>query len=426
MSLNDLSALRRRYLLISGLGWLGTSLVIPVMVLQMSSKGLDIATIGMVFLVHGIVVTALELPTGGLADVIGRRGVLATSAALGVGGLAWMAFAGSAWEFVAITAIRGVARALSSGPAEAWYVDAVHAVDREGDIRKGLSYGSSIGSITLGVGTVVGGVIPLVIPASSPIPALSVPILLGALGYGGLLLVSLLGMPEPAREVARPKFGELFKAVPGTIVSGVRLGLRNRLLAQVIACMAIVGIALDSVELLTPGRMADLLGGEAAAASGYGVITMIGFVANALGSGLASRITTWAGGNPVRAAAIGAVVGGGGLLVLAGTGGLAGTAGLVGTGAGYALMFFGLGVTGPLRSELVHNEVSASERATVVSIQSLAMQAGGSLGVVGLPILVAATSTPVAWLVSGLMLAASALLIRRSRAVAKAEVAATV
>lgn len=421
MSLRDLTALRRRYVLISGLGWLGTSLVIPVMVLQMTVAGLDLATVGLVFLVHGIVVTALELPTGGLADVIGRRGVLATSAALGMAGLCWMAFAGSAWEFVAITAIRGVARALSSGPAEAWYVDAVHAVDRDGDIRKGLSYGSAVGSITLGVGTVVGGAIPLVISDGFVIPPLSVPILMGALGYGGLLLVSLLGMPEPAREVARPRFGELFKAVPGTIVSGLRLGLRNRMIAQVIACMAIVGIALDSVELLTPGRMAQLLPGDAAAASGYGVITMIGFVANAAGSGLASRITTWVGGSPIRAAAVGAVVGGGGLGVLAATGGMAGVSGLVGTGAGYALMFFGLGVTGPLRSELVHHEVSANERATVVSIQSLAMQAGGSLGVVGLPILVASTSMPVAWLVSGTLLAASALLIRRLRSAPKTE-----
>ncbi|MEV0649532.1 MFS transporter [Phytomonospora sp. NPDC050363] len=421
MSLMDLTALRRRYVAVCAFGWLGTSLVIPVMVLQMSSKGLDLATIGLVFLVHGLVVTGLELPTGGLADVIGRRGVLAASAALGMAGLLWMAFAGSAWEFVAITAIRGVARALSSGPAEAWYVDAVHSVDREGDIRKGLSLGSAAGSITLGAGTVLGGVLPLVVPDGSPIPALSVPILLGALGYGGLLLIALLGMPEPARETARPKFGELFRAVPGTIVTGLKLGVRNKIIAQVLACMAIVGIALDSVELLTPGRMADLLGGEAAAASGYGVITMVGFVANALGSGMASRLAQWVG-TSARAAGVGAVIGGGGLLVLAATGGLDGVAGLVGTGSGYALMFFGLGVTGPLRSELVHHEVAASERATVVSIQSLAMQAGGSLGVVGLPILVAATSTPVAWLVAGLMLAASALLVRKGRTVARAAI----
>ncbi|GAB3911167.1 hypothetical protein GCM10027612_88090 [Microbispora bryophytorum subsp. camponoti] len=58
----------------------------------------------------------LELPTGGLADVLGRRPVLAASAAVSVVALVVMALAHSVWPFLVASVLKGVARALSSGP----------------------------------------------------------------------------------------------------------------------------------------------------------------------------------------------------------------------------------------------------------------------------------------------------------------------
>ncbi|GLZ79507.1 hypothetical protein Afil01_43140 [Actinorhabdospora filicis] len=412
--MHDLTVLRRRYVAISALAWLGTSLLIPVMVLLMTDRGLDLATIGLTFVVHGIVVTTLELPTGGLADVIGRRGVLAVSAALGAGAAVWMIFAGSAWEFIAITVIRGVARALSTGPSEAWYVDAVHAVDKNGDIRSGLAAGQTAGSWMLGIGTVAGGAIPL-LPIAG---ALAAPVVLSALGYLVLMAAVMVYMKEDRTQAATPRFGELFRSLPSTIAAGVRLGLRNSTLARVMAGMAAVGIALDSVELLVPGRVAELTGDTATAATGYGVITMIGFAASGIGSAISTKVTRWTGGSPGRAAMTGVAVTGLGLALLAATGSIGGPAGYVTIGGGYALLFIGLGIAGPVRAEIMHNQVGPEQRATVVSVQSLAMQAGGFLSALGFPYLVAATSRPVAWGVAAAVIAASALLFRRLDAAA--------
>lgn len=406
--MNDLTVLRRRYVAVSALAWLGTSLLIPVMVLLMLDRGLDLATVGLTFVVHGIVVTTLELPTGGLSDMIGRRGVLAASAALGAGAAVWMVFAGSAWEFVGITVIRAVARALSTGPAEAWYVDAVHAIDPKGDIRSGLAGGQTAGSITLGLGTVAGGAIPLL-----PIPgALAAPVVLSAVGYLALMIAALVYMKEHHTS-ARPSFGALFRALPATIAEGVRLGVRNSALARIMLGMAAVGVALDSVELLVPGRVADLTGDPATAATGYGVITMVGFAANGLGSAISARVTAWTGGSPGRAAMTGVAVSGLGLALLAATGMTGGSAGYVTIGTGYALLFIGLGIAGPVRAELMHHQVGPAQRATVVSVQSLALQAGGFFSALGFPYLVAATSRPVAWTLAAVVIAASALLFRR-------------
>ena len=67
---------RRRYLALIALRWLPTGLLIPVTVLLALSRGLSLTEIGLVFSIQGLVVLALELPTGGLSDALGRRPVL--------------------------------------------------------------------------------------------------------------------------------------------------------------------------------------------------------------------------------------------------------------------------------------------------------------------------------------------------------------
>lgn len=423
MSIRDLGALRRRYFLITLLTWLPLGMSVAGMVLIVTERGFDLATVGLLFLVQGLVVSGLELPTGGLADVIGRRGVLVASAMVGLLALAWTAVATGLWELVTVAVLRGIARALSTGPAEAWYVDSVHALDPDADIRRGLALGNTATSIGLGVGTIAGGAIPLLVPLPDDglIIPLSIPMFLGAILFGVLLLVVLATMTEPARPAPRPRFGEVLRGVPATITGGIRLGLRDRGLLRLLSLAVFAGVSLNAVELLTPGRMESLAGSAEAGASVYGVVAMIGFAASGLGSSLSNVLTRLVGGRVRLAAVIGVLVSVLGLVVLFATGAWSGTVGIVGAAAGYALMFVGIGLRYPVTSELVHRRVASGERATVVSIQSLLLQGGGSLATLGLPVLVAAWSVPGAWLVSGALLAVSALLYRRTRADRTAE-----
>ena len=46
------------------------------------ARGLTLGEIGVLFTVHGALVVTLELPTGGLADVLGRRPVVVAGALL--------------------------------------------------------------------------------------------------------------------------------------------------------------------------------------------------------------------------------------------------------------------------------------------------------------------------------------------------------
>jgi MFS family permease len=133
------AALRRRFVVLTALRWLPTGLLIPLTVVLMQSRGLSLAEVGLVSATQGVVVLVLELPTGGLADALGRRPVLVAATALNVVSLALLAVAHSPGAFMAAWAVQGVYRALESGPLESWFVDASLAVDPRADIEGGLA-----------------------------------------------------------------------------------------------------------------------------------------------------------------------------------------------------------------------------------------------------------------------------------------------
>ena len=191
----------RRYVAVSFLTWLPTGLYIPASVLLMLDRGLSLPTIAAISIVYSICVATLELPTGGLADVIGRRPILITAALTSLISLVILGFATTAWVFVAAAMLRGVARALGTGPAEAWYVDTVHATEGpDAELGPGLARGSMASSIALTIGTLVGGFLPLALVDRVAFP-LAVPILLAAGVEGVRLVLTVVG---PARAASLP------------------------------------------------------------------------------------------------------------------------------------------------------------------------------------------------------------------------------
>jgi MFS family permease len=411
-----LASLRRRFVLVSALSWLPVGIAVSVTVVLMDSRGLDLGVIGLIMALYGLTAVVLELPTGGLADLISRRGVLAVSAGIGTLVFAGATVASTAWAFGILYMLFGVARALSSGPAEAWYVDSVKAVRDDADIRKGLAASGAAGAISLGVGTIGGGALALapIFPKTGTVTALSAPMLLAALLNVALLVVVLTGMRKSGPPSEKIRFGALLSGIPRTVGSGIVLGVRNRVLARLLLAVLPIGIAVTGVELLTPGRLLEITGDSGTSASAYGVITAIGFAAQALGSALSGPMAVLWRGSATRAVIVGTLVTAFGLAALFATGGLEGAASIAATAGGYALMFLGLGLGGPVQAELIHQQVDSSQRATTLSIKSLLMQGGGSLSAITLPVLASAWSIPGAWLVVGLVVAASTVLYFRT------------
>jgi hypothetical protein len=391
----------RRYALLSFLLWLPAGLYLVPLVLLMLDRGLTVSTIAVVGVAYGLTIAVLELPTGGLADVLGRRPVLIASAVAGAAGLLLLGLAGTVALFLASAVLRGAARALSTGPLEAWYVDTVHAEHgRDTDLTTGLARGEVAGSLALAAGTLVGGLLPLVTGDVGPLPALAVPVLLAA-GVEVLRAVLTTRLPEPPHP--RTTATEVLRGVPATVAAGLRVAGRDRVLTRLLLAAAGAGIALGTIELLTPAWLAGLSTGPRAAAT-YAVVAAAGFGADAAGGLLAARTVRLCGSH-ARAAAAGWTVS---ALALAGLGGCALLSGAMATvlaGVAYCLLFAGLGAAFPAQAHLLHDRVEPGERATVLSVQSLLMQA---VGAVAIPLIGwQATTTGIG---AGYTLAAAALL----------------
>ena len=141
MTALDARTARRRYLVLIGLRWLPTGLLIPVTVLLALSRGLSLTEIGLVFSLQGLVVLALELPTGGLSDSLGRRPVLILASLVGLVSLGLLYVADSVALFAASTAAAGRLPGARQRPLEAWYVDATLAAEPDAEIETGPECG---------------------------------------------------------------------------------------------------------------------------------------------------------------------------------------------------------------------------------------------------------------------------------------------
>ncbi|MBO1333459.1 MFS transporter [Streptomyces sp. VRA16 Mangrove soil] len=414
MTLAPLTA-GRRYSAVSFLFWLPTGLSIPVQVLLLTERGVSLAAISALFAVHSLTAAALELPTGGLSDVLGRRAVLAASGVLTVVALALIATGTAVWVLVVAMALKGTARALNSGPAEAWYVDTVHAHEGpDAELRTGLARGAAAGAAALAIGTLCGGLGPWLLGLGSDpgarfesavgVPVLALPLLVGAVisvFYVGYVCVAL---PEPPRPATTLR--QVIGGIPATVTGGIRHTARDGLVRRVVLTAAATGSALGVVELLTPGRAADLSGTADGGAVLYAALSCAGFCGTAFGNRLAplaARLT----GSGERAVLTGECTAVLGLLLLCVTAAtdLAALAAL-----GYLLVYVGLGATGPNVNEFLHRRTDSSARATVLSVQSLALQLAGA--VFGM-IAGALPAGAVAWLPGVAGLVAGALLWTR-------------
>ncbi len=428
----------RRYVAVTFLTWLPTGLYLAPMVLLMLERGLSVPAIATIGLAYSLTVGALELPTGGLSDVLGRRVVLIAAAVSSLLGLLLMGLATTAALFAAAAFLRGVARALGSGPAEAWFVDTVGHAD-----TRGLAHGSVASSSGLAIGTIAGGLIPLLLHGIVATP-LAVPILIGAGVEAIRLIVVVLALPEPQH--LRPTFKDILLGVPATVRDGLRLSTRDGMLARLMVITGVVGVMLATIELLTPAWLAEITVGFETAGIAYAVVAALGFASSALGGSLSAWVVGRARGRAswprlvsprppvrrghaqgrsassceptgvVRGAQIGLGVVTVALLALAGSTVLSGLSGVVAAGLSYCMLFVGLGIGSPAFATLTHERVTSAMRATVLSAQSLALMLPGAVGVIALSRLVGVTGPGVAFLIVAVLVAASGGLLRWKRA----------
>lgn len=401
------TAIRRRYAIVVFLVWFATALPLAVSVLLVQARGLSLSQIGIVMGAYSLVIVLLELPTGGLADAIGRKRVALVAHTLAALSSTALLFAFSFPAFLAAMALYGVSRALSSGALDAWYVDALRAADPDIDLQPALAGAESVSMLALGLGTLLGGALPALFAELPPdgaavLTPMAVPV-------AAALAVRLLLLPAVALLVReeRPRGGgalvELragFRAVPALVDDAVTLSRGNHRLLLLMAASFVSGFALLGLESFWQPFFAALPAPTAL----FGVIMAGNFLVGMAGNMLAARLGRGAGSPEKRHAVLaGAARLWQGLFVVA----LAASTAVGPAVAFFWLVYLAAGVGVSPHAALVNDEIPADRRSTMLSVQSLAAYAGSFAGGAVLGRLADGWSIGAAWVVAGVALVAS-------------------
>ncbi|WP_433134299.1 MFS transporter [Micromonospora sp. CA-240977] len=390
---------RFRYLTLYGLRWLPTGLIIPVMVLLMQERGLSLPQIGLAFTAQGLVVLALELPTGGLADALGRRPVLIVAGVLNLVSLSLFAVADSFWLFFLVFAVQGVYRALDSGPLESWYVDATVAAAPDAEYERGLGYAGTVSGGAIGAGALLSGGLVALGPIGS-VSALTVPVLAAIVAQAVALVALFVLLVEQRAATGVAAVRASMVQAPRMIGEAVGLLRRSRVLLALVAVELFWGFGMVTFESLLPVRLAEVIGNPERAAALLGPASSAAWLASAAGAALTPLLLRWFGAAP--GAALLRILQG---VTVVGMGLFAGPVGVL---VAYLACYAVHGASNPLHSGLLHRQVDGPYRTSVLSLNSMMSAPAAALGGVVLTAIAAAASVSTAMVVGAVVLAVAA------------------
>ena len=392
----SVAGLRRRFVLLTGLRWLPIGFMTPLLVLLQLSRGLTLGQVGITMACYGATTAVLELPTGGLADAVGRRPVLLASSVLGIVVFGFMLVADGLALWIAVKMLAGAARALDSGPLEAWYVDEVRRLDPGADIRQGLSRGHAVEGVGLGISAVAGGMLPVAFGSLNAA-------VVAALVAQGVHLVGVFALITERGTFDRSALVRATRQVPDVIRSGLAVGTGRGPVSWLLCGSAIWGVALVGIELLWQPRFTDLLGAPHDTGP-LGFLMAGAFLAAAAGSAMAPRLAALVGGGTSHSAMVCTLTQATVYMALAAAGFFAVAA------PAFVMVYLLNGARGPFHHELLHEHVAAEQRTTMLSAVSLSLMAGGLVSSLALPAIEGVAGIPWTWALVAGVLATSSLL----------------
>ena len=407
--MKNVKHIKRPYYTVLFLNWLATALPLALHVLILQSRGINLWQLGLLMGTYSLTIVLLEVPTGGLADAIGRKRVtlLAYSVTAVAGILILFAF--SFPLFLLAFILNGVGRALSSGALDAWFVDALQTADPDIDIQPALAQAQTVGLIALGSGTLLGGQIPqwfawLPSGETAIFTPLTMTIVFSLCIQIVLIIVLLVGIKEERPSGSQSNWRSGVQQVPTIMRDAVQLTRSNRTILLLLGTTFAGGLAILSMETFWQPFFADILGGGAENSFTFGVLMMGYFLIGIVGNLLATYFSKLLRQQYVLVAVL--FQGLQGVLLIV----LAGQTAVIPAAALFWLAYMSLsGVNSP-QSALFNQEIPAERRSAMLSVQSLAMYAGSILGSAVLGYVAEITSIQAAWTITGGVLLVSLLL----------------
>jgi len=380
------------------LQWGILGIIIPVANLLRMTKGLSLAELGFSAAITAGIVVALELPTGVLADRLGRKLTYLASLAFQAASCVVLLFSGG---FIAVSlgfGLYGISRALSSGSLEALLIDRYIESHGDGTLHRLMSATNAADTAGLALGSVAGGFIPGLWVAVAPTSNRYHGNLLVMLFL--LLVLAVLVLVSISEERSATQTGSGLGAFMKDAVAFIR---KSPALLAFLAVGTAWGFAFSGIETYWQPRLAAIVGAAGSdslngfLSAGYFLAALVGSLA-ALPLLERTRIRPGIALLALR------------LLTAAFVVALALQMGAMGFATLYVAMFFWNGMASPLETTLLNRVLPSDKRASMLSMVSMAMQLGGLVGSVVFGLVVGAAGIPVAWFAAAAVLGASAFL----------------
>jgi len=356
----------RRYYVYAGIYTLASSLIWGVNTLFLLDAGLAVSEVFIANAAWSAGTTLFEIPTGVVADTIGRRAsFLLSLAVLALTTLAYVGLAqlgGGLIAFVLVSVLIGLGFTFYSGAMEAWLVDGIQSLGYHGDMDSIFSRGQVVSGAAMLVGTVGGGLLGQV--------DLAIPFLVRSALLVALFVLAFVGMHDLGFEPRSLSLRELPSEAAAIGRAGIRFGWSDRSLRLLmLGTAAQMGVFAWAWYAWQPYFL-ELLERDAVWVAG--VVAASLSVSMMVGNGLVEVVTRWCGRRTTL------------FMWAAGVFSVA----LIGVGlaSSFALALVLLcaagaawGVQSPVRQAFIHRIVPAQQRATVISLDSM-VTGGASVG----------------------------------------------
>jgi MFS transporter, DHA1 family, quinolone resistance protein len=373
----------------------------PVMVLLLLDQGLGLVEVGTVLALYSGTVILLELPTGGLADAIGRKKVYLMALCVSMAAVTIIVFGHDLLFFSIGFVVYGVSRALSSGSIDAWFVDEFKREHPGGNLQKALGKANTFIPLGLAFGALVGGLLPTLFGDSAAS-------LTGAGRYSATLLVMLALMVvqfgltsvmirENALERKRNGLADGFRDVPNVLRDAVKFGIRDRNTSLLLTAAMALGFTLFSLELLWQPQLKGIIGSDSQSWI-FGLVAAGYFAMASLGNLLSGKVCDLFKGNLFLAMLVMAAGVSIAIAVLALQNEIFGFVAL------YFIVYLMIGLIGSPHAAAFNAGIPSEKRSTLMSFDSLITQLGGVICSIVLGFVSGAYSIQAAWFIASLVL----------------------
>ena len=133
-------------------------MIVPLMSLIYLKHGASIDNLAIFIAIYSLTVIVLEVPSGMLADIMGRKRIFILSHVFLIMYYMTILFSNSALPLVFANLFHGVGRAFGSGSLEALLIDKAIEKQGEDNIKRINSQILVLNSIALALGAILGGI----------------------------------------------------------------------------------------------------------------------------------------------------------------------------------------------------------------------------------------------------------------------------